>query len=146
MTNTCTIRHALSDDAPVVYGFICDLEESSFDEELFRTYFTANCTSVDIIYLVTVSGTEVVGFLSCHSQILLHHLGRVYEIQEMYVHSEYRSGEIGKQLLDYLEAELSNVQYEVLEVTSNVKRTDTHRFYLRNGFRQTHSKFTKAKS
>lgn len=145
MKNTCTIRRAIPDDAHTVHGFICDLEETHFDEQLFHTYFALNCTSADNIYLVAVSGIEITGFLSCHSQLLLHHLGRVYEIQEMYVRHEYRSSGIGKQLLDYLENELLQKNCETLEVTSNSKRTDTHRFYLRNGFLPTHYKFTKSR-
>lgn len=131
-------------DAPAVHGFICDLEDTRMDETLFRRYFTENCTSDSNIYLAALYGPEVVGFLSCHGQILLHHLGRAYEIQEMYVHREHRSRGIGRLLVERLEQELAQQDYAVLEVTSNIRRSDTHRFYERCGFRRTHYKFTKA--
>ena len=82
-----------------------------------------------------------VGYISCHGQILLHHCGLVYEIQEMYVLPEYRSKGVGKILLNALLERLSNENYVLLEVASNMKRVDAHRFYEANGFLKTTYKF-----
>jgi PhnO protein len=76
-------------------------------------------------------------------QILLHHNGLVYEIQEMYVLPEYRSRGVGKILLDTLIERISVDDYVLLEVCSSFKRLDAHRFYEANGFEKTTYKFKK---
>lgn len=84
-----------------------------------------------------------VGYLSCHSQFLLHHGGqKIAEIQEMYVNPESRKMGIGKKMIDELKRVALEKGIEQLEVTSNNKRTKTHRFYEREAFIQSHQKFT----
>ncbi len=137
------VRRAVAGDAESARCLVRDLVETDINSELFRQYYEANLSSERNIYLVVTHGDDVVGFLSCHGQILLHHMGMVYEIQEMVVHSSHRSKGIGRMLLDALDSELAQTPYELIEVTSSTRRTATHRFYTANGFGQTHHKFTK---
>ena len=83
MNPTIQIRRATNKDQTAVYGFICDLEDSLFDENLFGTYYIENIHKAHNIYFVaedTLNG-QVVGYISCHGQILLHHLGLVVRLQ-----------------------------------------------------------------
>jgi PhnO protein len=137
------IRKAVLDDTETVYRFICELKETIFDPHVFYRYYLHNLNNEKNHYLVAVTDNEVIGFASCHGQLLLHHMGWAYEIQEFYVDKDYRSKGIGKHLLNALEHVLSKENYDVLELTSNMKRTQAHKFYLDNGFEQTHYKFTK---
>ena len=88
---------------------------------------------------------KVIGFLSCHGQPLLHHLSIVYEIQELVVENEYKGQQIGTKLIDFLERLLleNTTEMVLLEVTANKKREQSHNFYKKNGFAETHFKFTK---
>ena len=136
-------RRATAGDAESIRRLLCDLTDREPDRELFRQYYEANLDSDRNIYIVAMAGDDVVGFLSCHGQLLLHHMGMVYEIQEMVVDGSHRSRGIGRLLLDALDRELAQTAYELVEVTSSIRRTATHRFYIANGFGQTHHKFTK---
>jgi len=139
------IREATIEDVTSVYQFVNELEETVFDEAVFTGHYYHNLQQAHTHYLVAEDEDKAIGFISCHGQTLLHHNGLVYEIQEMFVVKEYRSKGIGALLLKYLEERLAGEAYKLLEVTSNIRRKDTHRFYLNNGFSQTHFKFTKEK-
>jgi PhnO protein len=137
------IRPATVDDGISVYGLICELEDYTLDKEVFIANFRRNLNSTSIHYLVATIDNNVVGFISCHGQILLHHEGLVYEIQEIVVSNNDRNKGTGKMLLHALEQIIAKEEYKLLEVACNLKRKDAHRFYLANGFGQTHYKFTK---
>lgn len=95
-------------------------------------------------YLVAEQSGIIVGFVSCHVQYLLHHTGKVGEVQELCVKPDYRNQHIGHQLIAALNAVAVREGLINLEVTTNQKRTDTIRFYEREGFRATHIKLVKS--
>ncbi|MEP4091766.1 GNAT family N-acetyltransferase, partial [Reichenbachiella sp.] len=126
-----------------IYNFVNELEQTVFNVEDLKRAFESNVNNPDHIYLIAEMNDEPVGYLSCHSQLLLHHGGqKIAEIQEMYVNPESRKNGIGKGLVDELKRIAKLKEVEQLEVTSNNKRGDTHRFYEREKFVQSHKKFT----
>ncbi|GAB3929196.1 GNAT family N-acetyltransferase [Larkinella terrae] len=137
------IRPADYQDVGRLYRFICELEEADLNASAFRAIFQRNLTDRRVHYLVAEVDNEVVGFISCHVQYLLHHTGKVGEIQELYVMPEYRNQQIGRQLVAALEQLASEHGFVNLEVTANQKRTHTHRFYQQLTFRPSHFKFVK---
>jgi PhnO protein len=145
MVEKIIIRKATKEDAGIIYEFVNELEDTVFDNELFHQYYEENLRSVKNHYLVALIDSTVVGFLSCHGQVLLHHSGLVYEIQELFVDKHYRNKGIGRKLISGLQAILLKDDYKSLEVACSFKRKDTHRFYIANGFAQTHYKFTREK-
>ncbi len=140
-----SVRQAVIKDCKWVYKFICDLEETEFEYSIFEYLFTRNIADPENIYLVAEADELLVGYISCHSQTLLHHAGRVFEIQELYVSKEFRNKGIGQLLIQNLESILSKLDYKSLEVTSNKRRIGAHEFYKRLGFESSHLKFTKSK-
>jgi len=138
-----SIRQANREDVSPIYHFINELEETVFDETAFAAHYYYNLQQPTIHYLVAEDAGKAIGFISCHGQTLLHHNGLVYEIQELFVNKDCRSKGVGALLIKALEEKLAAEDYELLEVASNIRRKDTHRFYLANSFRQTHYKFTK---
>jgi (aminoalkyl)phosphonate N-acetyltransferase len=137
------IRPATAEDTRTIYGFLCDLEEQLFDLEVFKAIFLKNLQNPDCHYFLAFDGLTPVGYASLHAQWLLHHCGKVGEIQEMYVLASHRGRGIGKILLAQLMEVAEREQLEVIEVTANQKRHDTHRFYEANGLQKTHFKFVK---
>ena len=138
------IRAASIKDTDTIFSFISHLEERSFDFNSFRDRFSDNLEAKEIIYLVAVNEEdEAIGFISCHGQSLLHHEGKVFEVQEMYVAKTYRDKGIGKALFAAVQERLAKTDCETLEVSTNAKRLDARRFYLKLGFQQTHVKFVK---
>lgn len=143
MHSELLIRKASLNDFKSVYGFVNDLEETEFNIESMKIAFEQNINNTDSIYLIAEVDNKPVGYLSCHSQFLLHHGGqRIAEIQEMYVNPENRKMGIGKKLIDELKRTAQQKGIDQLEVTSNNRRTKTHRFYEREKFVQSHKKFT----
>lgn len=134
------VRRARRSDLPFVYDCICGLENEKFSTARFKKFYFANLARKDNIYLIAVD-TKPVGFLSCHIQSLLHHCARIGEVQEMYVIPDSRSKGVGKILLDSLNGLARKRKVEQLEVVSNRKRKQTHRFYLAQGFTFTSKKF-----
>ncbi len=139
-----TIRPAGPKDFNPIYLFICQLEETHFDLRTFEFIYEQNTADKRHHYLVAESANaEKMGFVSCHTQFLLHHCGKVAEIQELFIADHCRSLGIGLQLLKAVEKELINDQCVSFEVTAQNKRAGTHLFYEKSGFTCTHKKFVK---
>lgn len=136
------IRRALPKDIESVYSMLCSLSDKQHNKERFQQCYERNLKDSNIIYLIAEMDTNPCGFISCHSQQLLHHTGTAYEIQEMYVVESYRGWGIGKKLMTTLRLLINETTFDVFEVTSSNWREEAHAFYQNNGFTQTHKKFT----
>ena len=145
MNEQILIRKAILNDVEVIYKFICSLENTVFDFDLFVTLFNENLKNKRNLYFVAedTNQSNIIGYISCHGQILLHHLGLVYEIQEIFVDETNRNQGIGKALIQHVESSLPD-NCKSLEVTAQNKRLSTHEFYQLNGFESSHLKFTKS--
>jgi len=137
------IRPVTLNDFETVYSFVCSLEEEELNLAQFRQCFDICLTIPHNHYYLAFVDENPVGYISCHGQLLLHHCGMVYEIQELYVDEMYRSKGIGALLIAAVEKKLAGTDYKLLEVASGSKRADAHRFYKANGFRHTSFKFLK---
>lgn len=142
-TPSVSIRAAGQNDLQTVYEFLCDLENLTLDRGQFEQVFRQNLTNPLIHYLIAEWSNQVVGFVSCHVQFILHHTGKVGEIQELYVLPTHRNQRIGQALVAALDAMARQEGIVNLEVTTNQKRTDTVRFYEREHFSRTHFKLVK---
>ena len=143
MSDAIVIQQATAKHVLLIYDFLCELEEEKFDFDLFQEIFIRNLHNPDCHYFLAFDGSLCVGYASVHAQWLLHHCGKVGEIQEMFVIADYRSKGIGSLLIEQLKAVAERENFEILEVTANKKRLDTHRFYERQGLERTHFKFVK---
>ncbi|RXR28513.1 GNAT family N-acetyltransferase [Flavobacterium piscinae] len=137
----CLIRPVSETDFEAVYQFINALEDFVFPKASQQAIFLENLSNPKHIFLLAEINQIPVGFISCHVQNLIHHGGLVGEIQEMFVLEQYRSKQIGKQLLDELKKIAKEKNILQLEVTSSFKREKAHAFYEREGFPNTHKKF-----
>ncbi|WP_028668726.1 GNAT family N-acetyltransferase [Runella zeae] len=138
-----TIRPALALDVSIIYQFISELEEEVFDFEEFNRIYAQNLANPDCHYFLAFDADECIGYASIHAQWLLHHCGKVGEIQEMFVKDAYRGKGIGSLLIEAIFEVAKRENFKILEVTANKKRMDTHRFYESKGLLPTHFKFVK---
>ena len=138
--NQLCIRAATPDDLNAVYEFMCILEKETLDLTRFNALFLRNLGQPSVRYLVAEQAGEVVGFASCHVQELLHHNGKVGEIQEIFVRADRRGQHVGRQLVAALRQRAVREGWVNLEVTTRQQRTDAIRFYERIGFNRTHVK------
>lgn len=134
------IRLATEKDTWILHTMLCDLENQKLDKVAFEKVFHINLANESVIYLIAEVEGRPIGMASCHVQWLLHHAGRVAEIQEMYVEPEFRSKGIGSDLVSGLIDFAVKIGAVHMEVTTNRIRLDTHRFYEREGFVNTHFK------
>jgi len=138
------IRRVEIKDMLTVYEQICELEEITFNINDFQNIFIHNIRDENKIYLLAEDNTGLcLGLISCHIQNLLHHCGKVAEIQELFVDQNYRGLGIGGKLINHMEEMLKELDCVSFEVTAQNKRQDTHEFYKNNKFNATHLKFTK---
>lgn len=139
-----SIRPAERRDVPAVYQFVCLLEETELNYQVFEKIYYSNIADKRNHYLVAEDENKiVVGIISCHTQLLLHHAACVAEIQELYVPELHRNMGVGKKLLTALTVKLAETDCMLLEVTARNKRTATHLFYENAGLNFTHKKFTR---
>ena len=142
MTSEISIRKAEKKDLAFVYHALCRLENEVLDKDLFNSIFMENISNSSFIYYVAEEEGKPIGFISFHTQNLLHHCGLVGEIQEFYVDAAYRKQGVGSALvqkvMDYA------VQYNLksVEVTTNKKRSENTIIYTNLGFNLSHDKFT----
>lgn len=143
MDSGITIRRAEFNDLDAVYGFVCELEKEKLDLDSFRNCFDKNITNPDYLYKIAICDYKPVGFISFHTQKLLHHCGIVGEIQELFIDTPYRKRGIGKLLVNEILKFSEINELKSIEVTSNKMRQENIKVYEHYGFKLTHNKFTK---
>jgi PhnO protein len=142
MQSKIEIRKAEKQDLDFVYKSICELENEELDFEVFKEIFNENISNPNNLYLIAENENEALGFISFHTQKLLHHCGLVGEIQEFFIHKNYRGKGIGRQLIQKIMDYADKNNLKSIEVTTNRKRVENVLIYENLGFGLTHNKFT----
>lgn len=142
MKSSVTIRNCNSGDADSVFRIICQLEGQNPVRKDFDSVFFSNLEKSDIFYIVAELDSRVIGFASMHIQQLLHHTGKVAEIQEMFIDPAYRSTGYGEEMFWHLRDIAETEGCGHFEVSCNIIREKTHTFFSNMGMQTTHYKFT----
>lgn len=143
MAELIQIRRAGKSDVRSVKALIDELEKWDSEMAIFSPIYEKYLKQPNtFMYLVIHPNDGVVAFISCKGQQLLHHLGWVYEIQELIVTVAHRGKGYGRLLVDKIREEVEMLGAKSLEVTSNKRRLEAHAFYEAIGFRNSHEKFT----
>lgn len=136
------IRKIQNQDLDFVYKSICELENEVFDFEIFSTIFNSNVSNLNNVYLIAENENKSLGFISFHTQNLLHHCGLVGEIQEFFIDKNHRGKGIGRKLVDEILKYAEENNLKSIEVTTNKKRIENVAIYENLGFTLSHNKFT----
>ncbi len=139
------IRDATLEDTEDIYKMIKLLEIDSREinkKELTEVY-KYNLKQENIFYKVAEIDNKILGFIGLHLQKFLHHCSEVAEIAELIVHPQYRNKNIGLILLNEAEKIAIENKCHDIELSSNMKRERAHNFYKKNGYFDTHYKFSK---
>lgn len=137
-----TIRKIEQKDLEFIYKSICNLQNEVFDKNKFEQIFNENISNADYLYLIAENEIEYLGFITFHTQNLLHHLGNVGEIQEFYIIPKQRGKGIGKKLIAKIFEYSENKNLRSIEVTTSKKRIENIEVYENLGFKLSHNKFT----
>ena len=135
-------RYGLQDDCRRIYDLICEMEEKALPYDHFSRIWEKQIANPDYISLVCEEDGGVIGVLNLRLEEQLHHAQLVAEIMEMAVKAEYRSSGIGKALIRWAYQIAQEKGCLQIEASSNQLRTNAHRFYLREGMKNYHYKFT----
>ncbi len=139
----CELRPATAEDVDAVYSLICELKQAELDRSAFHAGFAANLLDHNMRYQLAEQDGHIIGMIGLHMQFHLHHANWIGEIQELVVMPQARGLKVGSQLLAWAEEFARQAGAEMTELSTSVKRLDAHRFYLREGYTQSHFRFTK---
>lgn len=137
-----SIVPATARDIDFIYACINELEGKVFDKDRFAQLYANVLGSPDRFLFVMENNNENIGYMSIYIQPLLHHNGKVAEVQELIVLPEFRSRGAGRVAIDFAKRFSKEQGCVLIELASNLMREDAHRFYLGNGFKRSHYKFT----
>ena len=141
--SACELRRAGPDDALAVYALICELKQAEFDRQAFHAGFIANLQDRNMHYQLALLDGHIIGMIGLHLQFHVHRARWIGEIQELVVMPQARGLKVGSQLLAWAEDKARHAGAELTELSTSVKRVDAHRFYVREGYTQSHFRFTK---
>ncbi len=142
MYSNLQIRKIHSEDLNFIYKSTCELENEELDFEVFAAIFNENIANPNNLYLIAENENEGLGFISFHTQNLLHHNGRVGEIQEFFINENHRSKGVGRQLIEKIKQYADEYKLKSIEVTTNRRRVENVMIYENLGFKLSHNKFT----
>jgi PhnO protein len=119
------------------------MENKVLPYDIFEVIYQSQLEDSNFQCIVCGVEDSVVGFINLRYEYQLHHAERIAEILELVVAPEYRRQNIGKQLIAAACQEAENQNCSQIEVACNQSRKDSHRFYEREGLRNSHYKFSK---
>ncbi|MFC8506374.1 GNAT family N-acetyltransferase [Streptomyces sp. NPDC057411] len=141
------IRPARRDDLPAIVAMLADdplgaLRESPDDLTPYTAAFDRLDQDPNQHLVVAVRAGTVVGTLQLTIIPGLSRRGTTRSIIEgVRIHSEERGSGLGTRLIEWAVAESRAQGCGLVQLTSDVTRTDAHRFYERLGFEASHLGF-----
>lgn len=136
------IRSAQSKDIQAIYQLICHLENTIFDYDTFQIHYEMLLKHNENYLFVYEQEHQIVAFMSVIISLQLHHNAYIAEIRELIIDPTCRNQQIGKKMWVQAKQLAQEKNCVRLELSSNQKRTDAHRFYKRLGMNQSHYSFT----
>lgn len=139
------IRPATLADTDAIWRLVCALEETELDRDAFAAVFAQQQASGRHVTLVWTQGAPnapAQALMNMRIEPQLHHIANVAEIQELVVDARLRGKGVGQQLFAAARDAARRANCVRLELVTNQRRRDAHRFYEREGMRQTHFGYT----
>ena len=136
------IRQAAETDIDDILSLCEELEECVFPADVFSHIYKNILENKDHVVLLYEEEGSVCGFLHMRMEYQMHHCARIAEILELDVRAERRSEGIGKELFTAACEQARREDCVQIELVSNRRRADAHRFYETKGMVRTHYGFT----
>ena len=141
------IRAAVTEDVPAIVGMLADdplgsQRESPDDLTPYLAALDRMTADPNQHLVVAVREGHVVGTLQLTVVPGLSRKGATRSIIEaVRIHADERGSGLGTQLIEWAIAESRRQGCQLVQLTSDVTRTDAHRFYERLGFTASHVGF-----
>lgn len=138
------IREASFKDCQKIYDLICDMENKQFQYDIFSRIFQKQMNSLNHFSFVYENDHQVISVINLRVEEQLHHCEKIAEVMEFAVQKNYRKQGVGKKLFEYACEMMRNIGCSQIELATNQLRKDAHRFYIREGMKNYHFKFSKS--
>ncbi|MFJ4629485.1 GNAT family N-acetyltransferase [Streptomyces sp. NPDC088847] len=141
------IRAAVAEDIPAIVGMLADdplgsQRESPDDLTPYLAALERLAADPNQHLVVAVREDRVVGTLQLTIVPGLSRKGATRSIVEaVRIHADERGSGLGTQLIEWAIDESRRQDCQLVQLTSDVTRTDAHRFYERLGFTASHVGF-----
>lgn len=135
------VRNATRDDAEAIGALIVELGYDASTKDIASRLGTIE-EAGQAVLVAEIDG-EVIGCLSTSMMTVLHRPAPVGRISMMVVDERFRGKGIGAQMIVAAEKLLADKGCQLVEVTSNLRRVDAHRFWECNGYERTSARFAK---
>ncbi|WP_392965299.1 GNAT family N-acetyltransferase [Streptomyces sp. LN245] len=141
------IRAADADDVPAIVAMLADdplgsRRESPDDLSPYLDALERLRRDPNQHLVVAVRDGRVVGTLQLTVIPGLSHRGATRSVIEaVRIHADERGSGLGTELIEWAVAESRRQDCRLVQLTSDVSRTDAHRFYERLGFKASHVGF-----
>lgn len=87
--------------------------------------------------------SKVIGFIALHWYHAVHHPRPIGRVVAFCIDETYRSKGLGSQILKFAEDFFHARKCVKVELTSNLRRKESHEYYFRKGYQQTSMHFVK---
>ena len=141
-----TIRRAVAEDLPAVVALLADdvlgagREGGGQDLDPYARAFAAVDADPAHLLVVVVAQDEIVGTLQLSFLPGLSRRGVLRaQIEGVRVRADHRGGGLGEAMLRWAVAEARRRHCGLVQLTTDLARTDAHRFYERLGFVASHA-------
>ena len=138
---TVAIRDAHAGDLPVMRTLLAELGYV-VDAQTLASRFAAFSARGERALVAEQAG-HVIGLATLHMTPVLHRAGGVGRVTALVVTGSMRGTGAGAALMREAERIMTDAGCVLMEVTSNRKRIDAHRFYERLGYEATSFRFGK---
>jgi GNAT superfamily N-acetyltransferase len=120
-------------------GYPINLQDATF------RFKKINSHSDYALFVAKSNSNEILGYIQVNKEPTSLLVDNFADIAALVVDENARGKGIGKELLNIAESWARENMIELVRVRSNIKRTDAHRFYIREGFEtsKTANMFTK---
>lgn len=136
-----TIREADESDAFILSQLLAQLGyPASIDESKQRILFYKQ---EGFRLLMAELNNQSIGFIALHWYRAIHHPEMIGRVVAFCVDENHRSQGWGSQLLKYAERFFEDLHCVKVELTSNLRRKESHEYYLRKGYQQVSMHFVK---
>jgi len=135
------IREASEKDATALSALLAQLGyPSTLDDTLKRIQLYRQYEYK--LFVGEIDGQSI-GFIALHWYTAFHHQRPIGRVVAFCVDNAHRGKGWGSYLLKYAEDFFKNKNCVKVELTSNLKRKESHEYYLRKGYQQTSMHFVK---
>ena len=138
-----SIRKAKVQDAKTIVSLLKQLGYDSQKEQLVATIKDTNRS--DILLVAEVEG-QVIGLMTLIVFDYFPTQEKICRVTTLVIDENIRGQGIGKQLLDMAKNQATEFSCKTLEVSTNISRKETQRFYRNYGFEQCSYRFKLALS